>query len=165
LDNAGDVPEPLTPADVVKQSHGRRRSQELGTAQIDEERPHRELKPPEQERGRRAAGWRDAGAGRGFLRGHGHGATLRWREGRTGVRAPRREDDGGWSGQFQISVTQPWSIRSMMTRLCRAPPSAWVTCPSTTSSVAATSCTVSLKSGRSARRSLIIALKPSRPTG
>ena len=55
LDYPGDVPEPLTPADVVKESHRRRRSQELGTAQIDEERPHRELEQPEQDRDERPA--------------------------------------------------------------------------------------------------------------
>ena len=43
LDYPGDVPEPLAPADVVKESHRRRQSQELGTAQIEEQRPHREL--------------------------------------------------------------------------------------------------------------------------
>ncbi len=55
LDYPCDVPEPLTPADVVKESHRRRRSQKLGTAQIKEERPHRELEPPEQDPGERAA--------------------------------------------------------------------------------------------------------------
>ena len=55
LDYAGDVPEPLTPADVVKESHRRRRSQELGAAQIEEERPHRELEQAEQDRGEAAA--------------------------------------------------------------------------------------------------------------
>jgi len=55
LDYPGDVPEPLAPADVVKESHRRRRSQELGTAQIEEERPHRELEHPEQDRGEWAA--------------------------------------------------------------------------------------------------------------
>jgi hypothetical protein len=53
LDYPGDVPEPLAPADVVKESDRSRRSQQLGTAQIEEESPHCELEYVEQGRGDR----------------------------------------------------------------------------------------------------------------